>query len=152
MGNRSKLRIKRVNRKEVNIKRLHVIAGSSLKHHFQCSKPFAIPFERIKLMKTVEPVSCTNQGSEQRAYLAFPFHKSTQMRCLISRSSCSIYDNGFIVCRRRKNKSRKTGGFILEDDFASSIRGIILERNLRRKYEKIGNVVVSSERGAGSNG
>lgn len=103
-------------------------------------------------MKTVEPVSCTNQGSEQRAYLAFPFHKSTQMRCLISRSSCSIYDNGFIVCRRRKNKSRKTGGFILEDDFASSIRGIILERNLRRKYEKIGNVVVSSERGAGSNG
>jgi len=47
--------------------------------------------------------------------------------------------------RRRKNQSWKTGGFILKDDFAKSIRGIVLERNLRRKYEEIGNVIVPSE-------
>jgi len=49
------------------------------------------------------------------------------------------------VCRRRKNQSWKTGGFILKDDFAKSIRGIVLERNLRRKYKKIGNMIVLSE-------
>jgi len=67
------------------------------------------------------------------------------MRCLIPRGCCSIYDNGFVVCRRRKNQSWKTGGFILKDDFAKSIRGIVLERNLRRKYKKIGNMIVLSE-------
>jgi len=67
------------------------------------------------------------------------------MRCLIPRGCCSIYDNGFVVRRGRKNQSWKTGGFILKDDFAKSIRGIVLERNLRRKYEKIRNVIVPSE-------
>jgi len=53
MGNQAKSRIKWVNRKEVDIKRLHVIASSLLEHHFQCFKPFAIPFKRIKLVKTI---------------------------------------------------------------------------------------------------
>ena len=79
------------------------------------------------------------------ADLSFIFHDRAQKSGLVPRSSRGVDDKRIVTRRGRKQDCRKARGLVLEDKLSCLVKGVILERGLRRKSEKVGDVIIEGE-------
>jgi len=79
------------------------------------------------------------------ADLSFIFHDRAQKGGLIPRSSRGIDDERIVTRRGRKHDCRKARGLVLEDKLSCLVKRVILERGLRSKGEKVGDVIIEGE-------